>query len=95
MKQTIVINGRTFRTDDVVTEIARLTPPAQRKVYLVLGPSRVPGKIRICTWSHAAKDWSLPYAALADNYCPAPSDWPQTKAAKRWVHDRNPDRSYT
>lgn len=76
-----------MKAGDIVTEKDRLTS-GHRKVYLVLGPSRKPDKIRVCTWSHAAKDWSLPYAALADNYAPAPEDWPQTKAVKKWLKTR-------
>jgi hypothetical protein len=82
-----VVNGRTFDPGDIVTETTRLTE-GQRKVYLVLGPSRKPGKIRVCTWSHASKDWSQPYAALADIYSPAPEDWPQTKAVKKYLANR-------
>lgn len=74
-----------MKAGDILTETARLAPPAQRKVYLSLGPSRVPGKIRIATWSHQAKAWSNPHTKHVIDLCPAPEDWPQTKAVKRWL----------
>lgn len=85
----------TFKKNDIVTEKPRLpsaitatAQPRQRKVYLVLGPSKVAGKIRIATWSHATKSWSLPRAAAEDSFAPAPDFWPQTKAAQQWVAER-------
>ena len=75
---------------DILTENTRLAPGdgsmvRTRKVYLYLGPSRSPGKIRIATWSHAARGWSAARAAHADLFCAAPEDWPQTRAARKWV----------
>lgn len=58
-----------------------------RKVYLYLGPSRAPGKIRIMTWSHATRSWSAPRAVHADLFCDAPQHWPQTKAVRKWIAD--------
>lgn len=60
----------------------------QRKVYVVIGPSRVPGKVRLSTWSHAGRRWCTPQTWIASWLCPAPDDWPQTQAARRDISVR-------
>lgn len=75
--------------NDTVTEIVRVREPnQQRKVYLVVGPSRAIGKVRLATWSHVSKSWSQPKAWRADILCVAPPDWPQTKAVQRWLQQQ-------
>ena len=44
--------------------IVVLTRCTAFKLAIVLGPSRVPGKLRVMTYSHAARGWSRPHAVL-------------------------------
>lgn len=41
--------------------IVVLTSCSAFKLAIVLGPSRVPGKLRVQTYSHAARGWSNPH----------------------------------
>jgi hypothetical protein len=84
-----------MRPGDVVTERYRAYPDpnrghikGQRKVHLILGPSRAAGKVRVVTWSHNSRGWSLPRTKREDGLCPAPADWPQTKAVAKWTAER-------
>lgn len=80
-----------MKPNTIVTDAYRLDVPDpedrrerfQRRVYRVIGPSRVPGKVRIETWSHAGKSWSLPHTIESSKLAPAPEDWPQTRAAAK------------
>lgn len=84
-----VTGVRIFRFGDLVTDAWRVLErhpsgtPAQRKVYRVLGASRVAGKVRVQTWSHAAKTWSLSHTKAVDSICVAPETWPQVRVIRR------------
>lgn len=41
-----------------------LTACSAFKIAIVLGPSRVPGKLRVQTYSHASRGWSNPHTVL-------------------------------
>lgn len=41
-----------------------LTACSAFKLAIVLGPSRVPGKLRVQTYSHASRGWSNPHTVL-------------------------------
>ncbi len=70
------------RPGDLVS--LRWSHGAQRKVALVLGPSKVPGKVRIQVWQHGPKRFSKPEAEFIANIIGhASPDWPQTGAARR------------
>jgi hypothetical protein len=57
---------------------------ATRKVAALLGPSRNPLKVRIALWQHGPRRWSTGRAEWRRNVLgPAPSDWPQTRAAQQ------------
>lgn len=43
-------------------QIVRLTNRSVFKIGLVIGPSKVPGKIRVCPWQNASRSWSEPQA---------------------------------
>lgn len=81
---TIVTERRRLKNNPIVAAHLAL----QRKVYIVLGPSRRPGALRLRTWSHAARCWSINVRLeIPDVLAPAPDAWPQTKAVKRWLAD--------
>lgn len=44
--------------------LVRLTKCSSFKIALVLGPSRVGGKLRVVTYSHQARTWSNPHTVL-------------------------------
>lgn len=44
--------------------IVHLTKCSAFKLAVVLGPSRVPGKLRVQTYSHAARGWSNAHTVL-------------------------------
>lgn len=81
-----------MKPGDIVTDHYRVKPihpgSIQRKVYLVIGGSRVEDKVRVATWSHSAHSWSLPHTKWESDLCLAPADWPQTKAAQKWITAR-------
>ena len=69
-----------------------LTDDDPKKIGLVLGDSRVPGKVRIATYSVQGRCWSTPHAETIESLQgPAPADWKATKAARRtWELGRRP-----
>jgi hypothetical protein len=70
---------------DLVTTRGRLESSLKRKVYLVLSGSRSPFRVRVCSWSQSSKTWSCSTVMEAAELVPAPTDWPQTKAARTWL----------
>ena len=43
-------------------QLVRLTNRSVFKIGVVIGPSKVPGKIRVCPWQNASRSWSQPQA---------------------------------
>jgi hypothetical protein len=56
-------------------DVGRIVVLGDRNVFklgIILGPSRVDGKARVCSWSNAARSWSNPFtmawSKLSDVY---------------------------
>lgn len=47
--------------------LVRLTKCSTFKLAIVLGPSRVAGKLRVMTYSHQARGWSNAHTVLEEN----------------------------
>jgi hypothetical protein len=43
-------------------QLVRLSNRGVFKIGLVIGPSKAPGKIRVCPWQNASRSWSQPQA---------------------------------
>lgn len=43
-------------------QIVRLANRGVFKIGVVIGPSRTPGKVRVCPWQNASRSWSQPQA---------------------------------
>lgn len=48
-------------------QLVRLTNRNVFKIGLVIGPSKVPDKIRVCPWQNASRSWSEPQAESMDH----------------------------
>lgn len=77
---------------DVVTTRERLPEPGKeaagwRKVYLVLGPSRNPARVRVCSWAPTSSSWNMTVTIHPNELAPAPASWPETIAVKEWLKD--------
>lgn len=64
-----------------------------KKVALVLGDSRAPGKVRLSVWSQSGRSWAAPRAYPRDVVAgPVPESWPQGRAARRAFESGNRPR---